>query len=90
MAKMLQTHSRAASNRWGSAYRSFVPSYSSATAIHTCVLSAQMEEVKRKEMQLYQLKKKIAENDSRLKQQQVYSGQSTCMQYDINKSCIYS
>ena len=30
-----------------------------------------MEEVKRKEMQLYQLKKKIAENESKLKQQQV-------------------
>lgn len=29
-----------------------------------------MEEVKRREMQLYQLKKKIAENDSKLKQQQ--------------------
>ena len=31
---------------------------------------SQMEEVKRREMQLYQLKKKIAENDSKLKQQQ--------------------
>ena len=30
-----------------------------------------MEEVKMKEMQLYQLKKKIAENESKLKQQQV-------------------
>ena len=30
----------------------------------------QMEEVKRREMQLYQLKKKIAENESKLKQQQ--------------------
>ena len=29
-----------------------------------------MEEVKRREMQLYQLKKKIAENESKLKQQQ--------------------
>ena len=29
-----------------------------------------MEEVKRKEMQLYQLKKQIAENESKLKQQQ--------------------
>ena len=33
--------------------------------------SLQMEEVKMKEMQLYQLKKKIAENESKLKQQQV-------------------
>lgn len=30
-----------------------------------------MEVVKRKEMELYQLKKKIAEHESRLKQQQV-------------------
>ena len=30
-----------------------------------------MEEVKTKEMELYQLKKKIAEHESRLKQQQV-------------------
>lgn len=31
-----------------------------------------MEEVKRKEMELYQLKKKTAEFESKLKQQQVY------------------
>ena len=31
-----------------------------------------MEEVKRKEMELYQLKKKTAEHESKLKQQQVY------------------
>lgn len=33
-------------------------------------ITFQMEEVKRKEMQLYQLKKQIAENESKLKQQQ--------------------
>lgn len=38
-------------------------------AQHGCI--QQMEEVKRKEMELYQLKKKIAENESKLKQQQV-------------------
>ena len=40
-----------------------------ATAQQSCI--AQMEEVKTKEMQLYQLKKKIAESESKLKQQQV-------------------
>lgn len=40
-----------------------------ATAQQSCIV--QMEEVKTKEMQLYQLKKKIAESESKLKQQQV-------------------
>ena len=38
---------------------------------HTHTHTHKMEEVKMKEMQLYQLKKKIAENESKLKQQQV-------------------
>lgn len=36
-------------------------------------LILQMEEVKRKEMELYQLKKKAAEYESKLKQQNVCS-----------------
>lgn len=42
----------------------------------------QMEEVKMKEMQLYQLKKKIAENESKLKQQQV--GGRKCHMHTAN------
>ena len=48
-------------------YPHHIPVHDS-TIVYTCT---QMEEVKRKEMELYQLKKKTAEHESKLKQQQV-------------------
>ena len=59
-----------------------------ADAQQNCM--SQMEEVKMKEMQLYQLKKKIAENESKLKQQQVrnehttHTHMNTCNQHSID------
>ena len=47
---------------------------------HTHTHTHKMEEVKMKEMQLYQLKKKIAENESKLKQQYV-----TCCGQSLSK-----
>ena len=57
----------------------------------TCVQPAnvQMEEVKRKEMELLQQKKKIAETESKLKQQQVTSYDIYLLDYSISCQTLY-
>jgi hypothetical protein len=78
MARMQLRHNRAASHRsvLSGVYEPPPGGKLSICVAYTLTLYAvlltnfQMEEVKRREMQLYQLKKKIAENESKLKQQQ--------------------
>ena len=76
MARMQLRHSRAASHRsvllgvYEPLEGKHIITYLISPGYTLLVTDFQMEEVKRREMQLYQLKKKIAENESKLKQQQ--------------------